>query len=94
MSRVLRKEAEDVRSGWERLRSRSVSWQRRLDQALEHLQELQEAEDKLDLKLRQAEMVKQSWEPVGDLLIDSLQEHIDRVTVRRGSVPFTRMWVT
>uniref|UniRef100_A0A3B3R0P7 Dystrophin n=1 Tax=Paramormyrops kingsleyae TaxID=1676925 RepID=A0A3B3R0P7_9TELE len=86
MSRVLRKEAEDVRSGWERLRSRSVSWQRRLDQALEHLQELQEAEDKLDLKLRQAEMVKQSWEPVGDLLIDSLQEHIDRVTAFQAEV--------
>lgn len=44
--------------------------------------ELMEAEDLLDGQLRQAEMVKEAWEPVGDLLIESLPEHIDRVKVR------------
>ncbi|XP_066562465.1 dystrophin isoform X5 [Amia ocellicauda] len=86
IGRVLRKEAEDVRVGWEALRGRTADWQRRLDEALERLLELQEAEDELDLKLRQAEMVKQSWQPVGDLLIDSLQDHIDKVKAFRTEV--------
>lgn len=38
--------------------------------------------DELDLKLRQAEVFKASWQPVGDLLIDSLQDHLEKVKVR------------
>ncbi|KAI4831419.1 hypothetical protein KUCAC02_000961, partial [Chaenocephalus aceratus] len=64
VGRILRKEADDVR---------------RLELALERLMDLQEAEDLLDGQLRQAEMVREAWEPVGDLLIDSLPEHIERV---------------
>ncbi|XP_078147159.1 dystrophin isoform X1 [Centroberyx gerrardi] len=79
VGRVLRKEAEDVATGWDRLNGDSADWQRRLELALDRLMELQEAEDLLDGQLRQAEMVKEAWEPVGDLLIDSLPEHIDRV---------------
>ncbi|KAJ8256205.1 hypothetical protein COCON_G00200690 [Conger conger] len=86
MGRVLRKEAEDVRAGWDGLRLRSTDWQQRLDLALERLLELQEAQDQLDLKLQQAEAVKASWEPVGDLLIDSLQDHIDRVKAFRTEI--------
>ncbi|KAJ8400755.1 hypothetical protein AAFF_G00391090 [Aldrovandia affinis] len=86
MGRVLRKEAEDVRAGWEGLRLQSSEWQQQLDYALQRLLELQEAQDHLDLKLRQAEMVKESWEPVGDLLIDSLQEHIDRIKAFRSEI--------
>lgn len=37
--------------------------------------------DELDLKLRQAEAFKGSWQPVGDLLIDSLQDHLEKVKV-------------
>lgn len=59
----------------------SADWQRKLDEALERLQELQEATDELDLKLRQAEVIKGSWQPVGDLLIDSLQDHLEKVKV-------------
>lgn len=81
MGRVLRKEADNVITKWDRLNADSVEWQRRLELALDRLVELQEAEDLLDGQLRQAEMVKEAWEPVGDLLIDSLQEHIDRVKV-------------
>ncbi|XP_028281420.1 dystrophin isoform X2 [Parambassis ranga] len=79
VGRVLRKEADDVVSKWDRLSADSADWQRRLELALQRLMELQEAEDLLDGQLRQAEMVKESWEPVGDLLIDSLPEYIDRV---------------
>ncbi|KAJ8350389.1 hypothetical protein SKAU_G00255190 [Synaphobranchus kaupii] len=86
MGRVLRKEAEDVRTGWEGLRVRAADWQQQLERALERLLELQDAQDQLDLKLQQAEMVKESWEPVGDLLIDSLQEHIDRIKAFRTEI--------
>ncbi|XP_075905519.1 dystrophin isoform X3 [Nelusetta ayraudi] len=79
VGRVLRKEADDVMSRWERLGADSTEWQRRLEAALERLAELQEAQDLLDGQLRQAEMVKEAWEPVGDLSIDSLQDNMDRV---------------
>uniref|UniRef100_A0A7N8X944 Dystrophin n=1 Tax=Mastacembelus armatus TaxID=205130 RepID=A0A7N8X944_9TELE len=79
VGRVLRKEADNVITKWDRLNADSADWQRRLELALDRLMELQEAEDLLDGQLRQAEMVKEAWEPVRDLLIDSLPEHIDRV---------------
>ncbi|RXM31939.1 Dystrophin [Acipenser ruthenus] len=81
ISRILRKESDDVKTEWERLNRRSADWQKKLDEALERLLELQEAMDELDLKLHQAEMVKQGWQPVGDLLIDSLQDHIEKLKV-------------
>ena len=82
MGRVLRKEADDVASRWDRLCADAAEWPRRLELALERLMELQEAEDLLDGQLRQAEMVRDAWEPVGDLVLDSLPEHIERVKVR------------
>uniref|UniRef100_A0A3P8V2H5 Dystrophin n=1 Tax=Cynoglossus semilaevis TaxID=244447 RepID=A0A3P8V2H5_CYNSE len=79
VGRILRKEADDVKTKWEQLNADSADWQRRLELALDRLMELQDAKDLLDGQLRQAEMVKETWEPVGDLLIDSLPEHIERV---------------
>lgn len=67
---------------WDRLHTDSVEWQKKLELALDRLLELQETEDLLDGQLRQAEMVKEAWEPVGDLLIESLPENIDKVKVR------------
>ncbi|XP_037552527.1 dystrophin isoform X1 [Nematolebias whitei] len=79
VGRIVRKEADDVMTKWDSLKYNSADWQRQLELALERLLELQEAEDLLDTQLRQAEMVKEAWEPVGEQLIDSLPEHIDRV---------------
>lgn len=89
MGRVLRKEADDVMTRWERLSTDSAEWQRRLEAALERLAELQEAQDLLDGQLRQAEMVKEAWEPVGDLSIDSLQDNMDRVKVSQTARPWS-----
>ncbi|XP_064429974.1 dystrophin isoform X7 [Mirounga angustirostris] len=86
VTRLLRKQAEEVNTEWEKLNLQSADWQRKIDEALERLQELQEATDKLDLKLRQAEVIKGSWQPVGDLLIDSLQDHLEKVKVLRGEI--------
>uniref|UniRef100_A0A671RWX7 Dystrophin-like n=1 Tax=Sinocyclocheilus anshuiensis TaxID=1608454 RepID=A0A671RWX7_9TELE len=79
VGRILRKEVEDVTVRWKNLGAASVDWQQQLELALERLMELQDAQDQLDFKLRQAETVKNSWKPVGDLVIDDLQNHIDRV---------------
>ncbi|XP_076838749.1 dystrophin isoform X3 [Brachyhypopomus gauderio] len=79
VGRILRKEAEDVSTRWAELGVAAVDWQRELELALERLEELQEAEDQLDFKLRQAEMVKDSWDPVGDLLVDDLSNQINIV---------------
>uniref|UniRef100_A0AAY5ESK3 Dystrophin n=1 Tax=Electrophorus electricus TaxID=8005 RepID=A0AAY5ESK3_ELEEL len=79
VGRILRKEAEDVTTRWKELGAAAVDWQQQLELALERLMELQEAEDQLDYKLHQAEMVKDSWDPVGDLLVDNLSNQIDIV---------------
>ncbi|XP_058428876.1 dystrophin isoform X10 [Marmota monax] len=85
-TRLLRKQAEEVNTEWEKLNLHSSDWQRKIDEALERLQELQEATDELDLKLRQAEVIKGSWQPVGDLLIDSLQDQLEKVKALRGEI--------
>uniref|UniRef100_A0A8D0GQV4 Dystrophin n=1 Tax=Sphenodon punctatus TaxID=8508 RepID=A0A8D0GQV4_SPHPU len=79
VARLLRKQADEVKTEWDKLNLHSADWQRKIDEALERLQELQEAMDELDLKLRQAETIKGTWQPVGDLLIDSLQDHLEKV---------------
>ncbi|XP_068612640.1 dystrophin isoform X1 [Brachionichthys hirsutus] len=79
VGRVLRKEADDVVARWNRLNTDSADRQRELELALDRLMELQEAEELLDGQLRQAEMLKEAWEPVGDLSIDSLPENIGKV---------------
>ncbi|XP_058042481.1 dystrophin isoform X1 [Ahaetulla prasina] len=81
VTRLLKKQADDVRTEWDKLNLQSDDWQKKIDEALERLQELHEAMDDFDLKLHQAETVKESWQPVGDLLIDSLQDHLEKLKV-------------
>lgn len=82
ITKLLQRQADEVRTEWDKLNLQSADWQKKIDDALERLQGLQEAMDELDLKLRQAEAFKGSWQPVGDLLIDSLQDHLEKVKVR------------
>uniref|UniRef100_A0A674KDF7 Dystrophin n=1 Tax=Terrapene triunguis TaxID=2587831 RepID=A0A674KDF7_9SAUR len=81
VTKLLRRQADEVKTEWDKLNLHSADWQKKIDEALERLQELQEAMDELDLKLRQAEVTKSSWQPVGDLLIDSLQDYLEKVKV-------------
>lgn len=81
MARAIRKQSGEVRERWERLKGHVGGWQSQVERALERLQELQSSMDQLDLRLTRAEEAKATWQPVGDLLIDSLQDHIDRTTV-------------
>ncbi|XP_059506330.1 dystrophin isoform X10 [Stegostoma tigrinum] len=89
VARVIRKHAEEVKLEWDKLSTRSADWQKRIDEALQRLLELQGAMDELNRKLRQAEATRDTWQPVGDLLIDSLQDHIEKVKAFRAEIsPF------
>lgn len=94
LARAIRKQTGEVRERWERLKGHIGGWQSQVDQALERLQELQSSMDQLDLRLTQAEEAKAAWQPVGDLLIDALQDHIDKTVVSQrhsGSIPLSQL---
>ncbi|XP_066527919.1 utrophin-like isoform X3 [Hoplias malabaricus] len=86
VARAIRKQAAEVRERWERLLGHVGGWHEQVERALEKLQDLQSAMDQLDLHLTHPEEVKAHWQPVGDLLIDSLQDHIDKTTAFREEV--------
>uniref|UniRef100_A0A8C7ML59 Utrophin n=1 Tax=Oncorhynchus kisutch TaxID=8019 RepID=A0A8C7ML59_ONCKI len=81
VARAIRKQTAEVQERWERLQGHVGGWQSQVERALERLQELQSNMDQLDLRLARAEETKAVWQPVGDLLIDSLQDHIAKTTV-------------
>ena len=81
MAKAIRKQTGEVRERWERLSAQAGSWQQQVDRALEKLQDLRNAMGQLELRLTEAEDSKVGWQPVGDLLIDSLQDHIEKTTV-------------
>uniref|UniRef100_A0A8C1ULK4 Utrophin n=1 Tax=Cyprinus carpio TaxID=7962 RepID=A0A8C1ULK4_CYPCA len=80
VAKAIRKQTAEVGERWERLMGHAGTWQEQVDRALDKLQDLQSSMDQLDLRLAQAEELKAGWQPVGDLLIDSLQDHIDKTT--------------
>uniref|UniRef100_A0A671MVH8 Utrophin-like n=1 Tax=Sinocyclocheilus anshuiensis TaxID=1608454 RepID=A0A671MVH8_9TELE len=81
VAKAIRKQTAEVGERWERLMGHAGTWQEQVDRALDKLQDLQSSMDQLDLRLAQAEELKAGWQPVGDLLIDSLQDHIEKATV-------------
>ncbi|KAM4713319.1 utrophin isoform 5-T5 [Anableps anableps] len=86
LARAIRKQTGEVRERWERLKGHVGGWQSQVEQALERLQDLQSSMDQLDLQLTRAEETKATWQPVGDLLIDSLQDHIDKTSAFREEI--------
>lgn len=62
---------------------------RHMERTLERLLQIQAAMEELAVALDQAEGVRDAWEPVGDLFIDSLQDHIDATKVRHSTLPST-----
>uniref|UniRef100_A0A673MNL9 Utrophin-like n=1 Tax=Sinocyclocheilus rhinocerous TaxID=307959 RepID=A0A673MNL9_9TELE len=86
VAKAIRKQTAEVGERWERLMGHAGTWQEQVDRALDKLQDLQSSMDQLDLRLAQAEELKTGWQPVGDLLIDSLQDHIEKTTVFRDEI--------
>ncbi|XP_028970380.2 LOW QUALITY PROTEIN: dystrophin [Esox lucius] len=86
VARAIRKQTAEVQERWERLQGHAGGWQSQVERALERLQELQCNMDQLDLRLARAEETKAVWQPVGDLLIDSLQDHIEKTTAFKEEI--------
>lgn len=70
---------------WEKLTARCVDQHRHIEHTLEHLLEIQGTMEELSSTLTQAEGVRATWEPIGDLFIDSLPEHIQAIKVCRSA---------
>ncbi|XP_077060733.1 utrophin isoform X2 [Siphateles boraxobius] len=86
VAKAIRKQTAEVGERWDRLMGHAGTWQEQVERALDKLQDLQSSMDQLDLRLAQAEELKAGWQPVGDLLIDSLQDHIERTTAFREEI--------
>uniref|UniRef100_A0A8C6NK65 Utrophin n=1 Tax=Nothobranchius furzeri TaxID=105023 RepID=A0A8C6NK65_NOTFU len=86
LARAIRKQTGEVRERWDRLKGHVGGWQGQVERALDRLQDLQSSMDQLDLRLTQAEEAKATWQPVGDLLIDSLQDHIEKTIAFREEI--------
>lgn len=65
-----------------------------MERTLERLLQTQAAMEELAVALEQAEGVRDAWEPVGDLFIDSLQDHIDATKVCRNQQHTTILFST
>lgn len=76
LSRFVWKQATVASELWEKLTARCVDQHRHIERTLEQLLEIQGAMEELSNTLTQAEGVRATWEPIGDLFIDSLPEHI------------------
>ena len=81
IAKAMRKQSSEVKEKWESLNAVTSNWQKQVDKALEKLRDLQGAMDDLDADMKEAEAVRNGWKPVGDLLIDSLQNHIEKTMV-------------
>ncbi|KAJ8355723.1 hypothetical protein SKAU_G00185170 [Synaphobranchus kaupii] len=86
VAKAIRKQTAEVGERWERLSAHAGSWQQQVDRALEKLQDLRGAMGQLDLRLAELEDTKAGWQPVGDLLIDSLQGHIEKTTAFKEEI--------
>ncbi|XP_032999821.1 utrophin isoform X2 [Lacerta agilis] len=86
IAKAMRKQSVEVKEKWESLNTCASSWQKQVDKALEKLKDLQCSMDDLDVDLREAENVLNGWKPAGDILMDSLQDHIDKTTAFREEI--------
>ncbi|XP_059500157.1 utrophin-like isoform X1 [Stegostoma tigrinum] len=93
-AKAVRKQSIEVKETWEQLKTHASNWQKQVEKALEKLQELQKALDDLEAHVITAEGIHTDWQPVGDLFIDSLQDHIDKTTVTAITLHFTYEHVT
>ncbi|XP_077206954.1 utrophin isoform X2 [Paroedura picta] len=86
IAKAMRKQSVELKEKWESLNTSANSWQKQVDKALEKLKDLQCSMDDVDDDLREAENTRNGLKPVGEILIDSLQDHIDKTTAFREEI--------
>ncbi|XP_071801510.1 dystrophin-like isoform X3 [Asterias amurensis] len=75
----LRQSVATLQEKWTLLNGRSNQWQKRVDDVLAKMLGFHQAMDELNAKLHEAESLKSRWRLVGDIIIDSLPQHIEEV---------------
>ncbi|ELK05138.1 Dystrophin-related protein 2 [Pteropus alecto] len=86
LSRFVWKQATVASELWEKLTARCVDQHRHIERTLEQLLEIQGAMEELSTTLTQAEGVRATWEPIGDLFIDSLPDHIQTLKLFKEEI--------
>ncbi|XP_041463609.1 dystrophin-like isoform X2 [Lytechinus variegatus] len=72
----LKDSVTDLQDSWNKLNIKSENWQHKLDEMSTKMLALHQAMDKLSGRLHEAEATRSRWLPVGDLIIDSLPQHL------------------
>ncbi|XP_030850665.1 dystrophin-like isoform X2 [Strongylocentrotus purpuratus] len=72
----LKDSVTDLQDSWNKLNIKSENWQHKLDEMSTKMLALHQAMDKLSSRLHEAEATRSRWLPVGDLIIDSLPQHL------------------
>ncbi|XP_078699259.1 dystrophin-like isoform X33 [Branchiostoma floridae x Branchiostoma belcheri] len=86
IARNLKRQVKTLTDKWAQLQGRSDIWQKRIDDVLNKLRQLHDAMNDLSGKLHEGETLKASWLPVGDLIIDNLQDQIDDVKAFQAQI--------
>ncbi|XP_041352153.1 dystrophin-like isoform X2 [Gigantopelta aegis] len=76
--RKIRRQVRLLNRKWVEINQRSNEWQRKIDEVIERMAMFQESMDDLNDHLSQAEQQKAQWSAVGDIIIENLQEEIDK----------------
>lgn len=66
---------------WEQVMERCSAQERHLEMALTRMEDLQVSMGALAVELEEALGVQEAWEPLGELMVDALQDHIDAIRV-------------
>ncbi|XP_077976931.1 dystrophin-like isoform X2 [Glandiceps talaboti] len=77
--RNLKNQLDLLSDRWNHLNNRSDEWQKRLNEVHPKMATFHHAMDDLSVKLHEAEASKLLWQPVGDIIIDSLPQQIEEV---------------
>ena len=82
--RSIRRHVRLLNRKWAEMNQRTNEWQARIDEILERMIVFHAAMDDLHGRLQDVEKEKSRWQPVGDIIVDNLQEEIDLTKVRVG----------
>ncbi|KAL3882695.1 hypothetical protein ACJMK2_029008 [Sinanodonta woodiana] len=77
MVKKIRRQVRLLNRLWVELSQGCNEWKARLDEATEKMNIFQDAMEDLNAGLQQADAEKSHWKPVGDILLENLQEEIN-----------------
>lgn len=75
--RKIRRQVRLLNRKWAEINQSCNEWQSQIDEVLEKMTVFHEAMDYLDEQLQESEDEKSKWKPVGDVIIENLQDEID-----------------